>query len=190
MRPSIEEVGPGAMSREQLRVLIAGDRPILMDFIDLESQLQPNGFDVTLREVSRFRGAGTIGQYTEDRVLPELEALSFGEDGWIRLPPGAYHILYNEAIDIPPSLMALGRPRSSLGRSGVTIHTAVWDAGYRGRSTSLLAVLNPEGFRVQRNARVMQLVFFGLTIPSTTGYTGQYLNENLGETRQGPAQDR
>lgn len=182
MQSSIEEVGPGALSREQLRVLIDSDRPLVLDFIDIESQLQPNGIDLTLREISRFAGAGTIGVRAEDRVLPNLEALSFDEDGWIRLAPGAYHILYNEVVDIPPSLMALGRPRSSLGRSGVTIHTAVWDAGYRGRSTSLLAVLNPDGFRVQRNARVMQLVFFGLAATTTTGYAGRYLNENMEET--------
>ena len=59
--------------------------------------------------------------------------------------------------------MALGRPRSSLLRSGVALHTAVWDAGYRGRSQSLLTVHHPEGFRLQRDARLAQLVFFRLS---------------------------
>jgi len=178
MQSATEEPGPGALSREQLRILIEGNRPLLTDFIDLETQLQPNGFDLTLRDIFRFAGAGAIGRHSDDRVLPEVQALSFDEDGWIELAPGAYHILYNEVVDIPSSLMALGRPRSSLGRSGVTIHTAVWDAGYRGRSTSLLAVLNPDGFRVQRDARVMQLVFFGLASATASGYAGRYLNEN------------
>lgn len=179
MQSSTEEGGPGALSREQLRVLIDSDRPLLSNFVDLDSQLQPNGFDLTLREISRFGGPGTIGEHSSDRVLPDLQVLPFDDDGWIQLNPGAFHIVYNEVVDIPPALMALGRPRSSLGRSGATIHTAVWDAGYRGRSTSLLAVLNPAGFRVQRNARVMQLVFFGLAAATTTGYVGRYLNENL-----------
>lgn len=179
MQPSAQEIRPGALSREQLRASIDSDRPLLSDFIDLESQLQPNGFDLTLREIFRFSNPGTIGEHAEDRMLPDLDALPFDQDGWIVLDPGAYHIVYNEVVDIPPSLMALGRPRSSLGRSGVTIHTAVWDAGYRGRSTSLLAVLNQDGFRVQRNARVMQLVFFGLAAMTTTGYAGRYLNENV-----------
>lgn len=184
MQSSIEDFGPGALSREQLRGLIdRGDRPLLSDYVDLETQLQPNGFDVTLREVCRFTGAGTIGADAGDRTLPELESLSFDEDGWISLAPGVYHIVYNEIVDIPSSLMALGRPRSSLGRSGVTIHTSVWDAGYRGRSTSLLAVMNPDGFRVQCNARVMQLVFFGLATATATGYAGRYLNENMSDTR-------
>jgi dUTP pyrophosphatase len=75
--------------------------------------------------------------------------------------------------------MALGRPRSSLGRCGATIHTAVWDAGYRGRSTSLLVVSNPHGFAVERDARVMQLVFFSLARPASEGYAGAYQGENI-----------
>lgn len=181
MQSESQVTSAGALSREQLRNLIeTHDRPLISDFVDLETQLQPNGFDVTLRDVSRFTSAGTIGTDSEERVLPDLEALAFDDDGWISLAPGAYHVLYNEVVNIPHSLMALGRPRSSLGRSGVTIHTAVWDAGYRGRSTSLLVVLNPDGFRVRRDARVMQLVFLGLAASTTTGYAGRYLDENMG----------
>jgi dUTP pyrophosphatase len=169
----------GVLSREQLRQLIvSGDRPLLAEYIDLEGQLQPNGFDVTLREISKYIGQGTIGQKSEDRALPELVPLEFDAHGWITLEPGPYHVLYNEIVSLPESLMALGRPRSSLGRSGVTIHTAVWDAGYTGRSTSLLSVLNPEGFRVQRDARVMQLVFLEMAATTAFGYEGRYQGEN------------
>ncbi|MEJ7900492.1 MAG: deoxyuridine 5'-triphosphate nucleotidohydrolase [Thermomicrobiales bacterium] len=175
-----DELVGGVLSREQLRELIqASSRPLVSDFVDLEGQLQPNGFDVTLREVSTFLGQGRIGRESEDRSLPELVPLAFDADGWITLETGQYHILYNEIVSLPDSLMALGRPRSSLGRSGVTIHTAVWDAGYSGRSTSLLSVLNPEGFRAQRDARVMQLVFFGMAAATAAGYAGNYQGENI-----------
>jgi dUTP pyrophosphatase len=73
--------------------------------------------------------------------------------------------------------MALAMPRSSLLRCGVTVHTAVWDAGYSGRSQSLMVVYNPRGFRLQRNARIVQLVFFRLT-QETEGYQGIYQGEN------------
>ena len=177
-----EQLSPvaGVLSREQLRDLIlVPERPLVAEFVDLESQLQPNGFDVTLREVSRYAGQGQIGVSTEDRRLPELVPVEFDADGWVTLEPGPYHILYNEVVSLPESLMALGRPRSSLGRSGVTIHTAVWDAGYSGRSTSLLSVLNPSGFRVQHNARVMQLVFLGMAAATALGYRGRYQGENV-----------
>jgi dUTP pyrophosphatase len=172
---------PGVLSREQIREKVeVAERPLFSGFLDLETQLQPNGFDLTLREVSRYTGGGQIGVETADRVLPELVPLEFDDDGWLTLEPGIYHILYNEIVTLPEDLMALGRARSSLGRSGVTIHTAVWDAGYSGRSTSLLSVLNPGGFRVQRNARVMQLVFFGLAERTVEGYAGRYQGENVG----------
>jgi dUTP pyrophosphatase len=174
-----DRLSGGVLSREQLRRLIEqGESPLLKDYIDLEAQLQPNGFDVTVREVSRYAGQGQIGARSGDRQLPELLPLEWGADGWLALEPGPYHILYNEIVSLPDTLMALGRPRSSLGRSGVTIHTAVWDAGYSGRSTSLLSVLNPEGFRVQRDARAMQLVFIELAVATDSGYRGQYQGEN------------
>ncbi len=177
---------PGVLSREQLRAaIVEGQRSLVSGWLDLETQLQPNGFDLTLRDVSVHSGRGSIGRLSEDRILPELHPLDTDGRGWFDLVPGIYHIVYNEIVDIPVDLMALGRPRSSLGRSGVTIHTAVWDAGYSGRSTSLLSVLNPEGFRVQRNARVMQLVFFGMAAATLNGYQGRYQNENIG--RKGPA---
>lgn len=177
---AIPETLGGVLSRERLRALIeSGDRPLFADFLDLETQLQPNGFDMTLKDVSRYVGGGQIGVSNADRVLPELEALEFDADGWLHLAPGVYHIVYNEIVSLPETLMALGRPRSSLGRSGVTIHTSVWDAGYSGRSTSLLSVLNPEGFRVQRNARVMQLVFVSLAEATKEGYRGRYQGENI-----------
>jgi len=74
--------------------------------------------------------------------------------------------------------MALGRPRSSLLRCGVTVGTAVWDAGYEGRSQSLLVVYNPRGFRLQKNARVAQLIFMRLS-GKTEGYKGAYQGENI-----------
>jgi dUTP pyrophosphatase len=55
---------------------------------------------------------------------------------------------------------------------------AIWDAGYSGRSQSLMVVFNPAGFRVQRNARVSQLVFMELA-QKTDGYRGAYQSENI-----------
>ncbi len=169
----------GALSREQLTALITDERPLITEYIDLESQIQPNGIDLTLREISRHEGQGVMGIDKADRVLPELQPLEFDADGWVTLEPGIYHIVYNEVVDIPKNLMALGRPRSSLNRCGVTIYTAVWDAGYTGRSTSLLEVMNPAGFRVQKDARVMQLVFFGMSEATADGYRGRYQGENI-----------
>jgi len=93
--------------------------------------------------------------------------------------PGHYLVTFNEVVSLPRWLMALGRPRSSLLRMGVSLHTAVWDAGYGGRSQALLVVHNVAGFRLQRDARIAQLVFFPLSAPDDRGYDGGYQGENL-----------
>lgn len=178
MESELVHIGSGVLSREQLRELIESDAPLFTGYLDLEEQLQPNGFDLTLESVQQHAGGGTIGTSNADRVLPPLVDLPFDNGGWLTLSPGIYHITYNETVALPTNLMALGRPRSSLARSGVAIHTAVWDAGYHGRSTSLMSVLNPAGFRVAKNARVLQLVFFTLASASEQGYSGIYQHEN------------
>lgn len=169
----------GALGREALLRRIESDRPLLSRYISLEDQLQPNGFDLSLAEIGTLIGPATLGRTNRDRVLPEVKALPFDAEGWLALGPGPYQVIFNEVVDVPNDLMALGRPRSSLCRSGATVITAVWDAGYRGRSTALLVVENPSGLRLQRYARIMQLVFFTLNAPTARGYDGAYQGENL-----------
>lgn len=169
----------GVLSREELTARINDPhRPLLTRMVSPVDQVQPNGVDLTLAAVHRYVGSGRIALENSGRILPELEEV-VDDDGWFHLSRGPWHITYNEIVDLPEDLMALGRPRSSLGRSGATIHTAVWDAGYRGRSTSLLHVLNPAGFSVELNARVMQMVFVSLSAATTAGYSGAYQNENI-----------
>jgi dUTP diphosphatase len=169
----------GVLSREEIGSRIASVRPLITEWLDLDAQLQPNGFDLSLREVYEIDGRGALAESADDRVLPAVGRLAFDLDGFINLGPGPYQIVFNEVVDLPTTVMALGRPRSSLCRSGVTVHTAVWDAGYRGRSTALLNVLNPNGFRVQRNARLLQLIFLTLSTPAAEGYAGRYQGENI-----------
>jgi dUTP pyrophosphatase len=64
-------------------------------------------------------------------------------------------------------------------RCGVSIHNAVWDAGYSGRSQSLMVVYNQQGFRLYRNARIVQMVFFFLNREVAQGYQGMFQGENI-----------
>ena len=163
-----------------IEILIQASCPLIEGFLSLEDQLQPNGFDMTLREVGRLVSAGSIGAEANDRELSATEIMEFDGEGWLRLDPGPYLITFNEVVNLPLDLSALGRPRSSLLRSGVSVHTAVWDAGYCGRSQALLVVYHPGGYRLQRGARLMQLIFFRLPQPVSQGYQGRFQGENLG----------
>ena len=167
------------LGRESIAELLRQEPPLIGDFRSLDDQLQPNGFDLTLKEVSKLATPGSMGQAAEAREVSKTHPLVFDQGGWLPLPAGSYLITFNEVVALPLDLMALGRPRSSLLRSGVSIHTAVWDAGYRGRSQALLVVHNDQGYAMQRDARLMQLVFFHLTQPVSQGYQGRFHGENL-----------
>lgn len=166
------------LSRRDIRALLWKRPPLVEGYTNLEEQLQPNGFDITLRDVALIQTAGAITVENDRRVVSGLAPLVFDGLGFINLVPGVYIITYNEVVHLPDDIMALARPRSSLLRCGVNIGTAVWDAGYSGRSQSLLVVYNPMGVRLEKNARVVQLVFMRLT-GETEGYRGAYQGENI-----------
>ena len=166
------------LSRQDIHKSLLQEPPLIEGYIDLEEQVQSNGIDLTLREVALLQTSGQIVTDNNQRLVPSLAPLVFDGLGFIDLMPGAYIITYNEIVHIPNNVMALAKPRSSLLRCGVTIDTAVWDAGYSGRSQSLMVVYNPQGFRLQKNARIVQLIFFQLT-HETEGYEGDYQGENV-----------
>jgi dUTP pyrophosphatase len=166
------------LSKYDIRKLLDKNPPLIEGYLNLGEQLQPNGVDFTLRDIFSMQSAGKIAVSNKERVVSTQFKLTFGDDGFIHLPNGIYSITYNEIVNLPKNVMALATPRSSLLRCGVTVNTAVWDAGYSGRSESLLVVYNPEGFDLQKNARIVQLVFFQLT-GETEGYNGTYQGENI-----------
>ena len=171
----------GVLNRAAIAALIAGSPPLVSGYVDLGGQLQANGFDLTLRAVAEFASGapGSIGVDDGERVLPAAGELDFDGDGWVLLAPRAYLVTFNEVVSLPLNLMALCRPRSSLLRSGVALHTAVLDAGYAGRSQALLAVQHPAGWRVRRDARIAQMVFLPLAAADDVGYDGRYQGENV-----------
>ena len=166
------------LSQQDIQGLLQQEPPLIEDYINLEEQVQPNGIDLTLREVALLQSSGKIAVQNNQRMVSDLSPLAFDGLGFIDLVPGSYIVTFNEIVHMPRNVMALALPRSSLLRCGATIHTAVWDAGYSGRSQSLMVVHNPQGFRLQRDARIVQLVFFQLT-RETEGYRGVYQGENI-----------
>ena len=166
------------LSKQDIRRLLQQQPPLVESYVNLKEQVQPNGIDLTLRDVALLQSPGRITVNNAQRLVSDLAPLIFDGLDFINLMPGAYVITYNEIVHLPKNIMALARPRSSLLRCGATINTAVWDAGYSGRSQSLMVIYNPQGIRLQRNARIVQLVFLQLT-QETEGYQGIYQGENL-----------
>ena len=159
--------------------MLEGNPPLVENLFDTQQQIQPNGIDLTLKEIALLDSPGSLGPGSERRTLSSTSPLIFDGIGRIDLLPGCYLVTYNEVINLPKNIMALARPRSSLLRCGVSIHNAVWDAGYSGRSQSLMVVYNTQGFRLYMNARIVQMVFFSLSREVAQGYQGMFQGENV-----------
>lgn len=169
---------PSILSREDITHLIRQDAPIVAGLRNMDEQIQPNGVDLTVQNISLFDSPGIIGLSNSARVLSSTSPLVFSSMGYIDLLPGCYLITYNEVVNLPKTIMALAFPRSSLLRCGVSVHTAVWDAGYCGRGQSLMVIYNPHGFRVYKDTCVVQIVFLRLSSEVTEGYEGIFQKEN------------
>ena len=167
------------LSHEELVSLVNNKPPLVEHMIDPDIQIQPNGIELTLHRIELHENSGAIAFDNSERKLPRTKNLDFDSEGWLHLPKGSYKIMFNEIVNIPKNIAAIAKPRSSLLRCGATVETAVWDAGYNGRSESLLVVYNENGFKIKKNARVLQLLFFRLGKEVGEGYSGIYQNENI-----------
>lgn len=161
------------LSDMEIKKLQESSPPLIQDAPDFSMQVQSNGFDLTVKEVSSFEGNGTIDFSNHERAIPETKVLVFKND-FVFLERGAYKIKSNEIVHLPNDLVALAQSRSSLLRMGAFTAHGVWDAGFNGRSEFLLVVENPSGIKVKRNARVAQMIFVKLDEEVGKPYQGVY----------------
>ncbi len=166
------------LNREELERRIEQE-DLIEDYPHLDTQLTPNGFDLTAGEIHRYDGAGQLDFSNDERELPETTRLqpekrdSDDEYGWWELEQGVYKIVANETVRLPNDVMAFTFPRSSLLRMGATIDNAAWEAGFEGVGAFMLHVENPDGISIKENARVNQIVFVQME-ETEEGYDGRY----------------
>ena len=166
------------LNREEIKRLIC-ENNLVCGYTDLDTQLTPNGIDLTIGQIYEFCGEGALDFSNKERLLPQyrlLTPLKKSKDdafGWWRLSRGAYKIVANETVALPRDMIGIAFPRSSLLRMGMFTHTGVWDAGFQGRSEFILVVENPQGAQVKQNARVVQLMFAKIAV-TEHGYSGKY----------------
>jgi dUTP pyrophosphatase len=138
-----------------------------------ESQVQPNGVDLTLGAVFEQVEAGRIER--GDKTVGEREEVDPDGDEIYHLDPGGYVVQYAERVVIPDDHVGFLYPRSSLLRNSCMLDTAVWDAGYEGRGEGLLEVHHP--IEIAAGARIAQLVLADAAHAGT--YDGSYQGEHI-----------
>lgn len=154
------------------------ENDLITGYIDIETQLQPNGFDLTVEEIFNFHPE----PYNEidfknkliDHRLYEMMGDKYTN---ILLLEGVYKFKINETVKIPPYTCAITTQRSSVMRMGNLCNVGFWDAGYHGSGYSIIRVNNP--VRVYRDARLIQIYFMDLNDTSKLMYSGVYQGENV-----------
>lgn len=137
-----------------------------------DDQIQPNGVDISLDAVYQVADRGAIE--CNDKTIADREEID-PTDGTYELSPGSYIVTYEEEIAVPAGHIGFILPRSSLLRNGTSLHTAVWDTGYRGRGEGLLVAGAP--IDIERSARIGQFVLAGADHRGE--YDGSYQGERL-----------
>jgi dUTP pyrophosphatase len=147
-----------------------------------ESQVQPNGVDLTLGAVFEQVEPGRIER--GDKTVGEREECESDEEGIYHLEPGGYVVQYAERVVIPDDHIGFLYPRSSLLRNSCMLDTAVWDAGYEGRGEGLLEVYHP--IEIEQGARIAQLVLADAAHEGTYEgtYQGEHIDENNPQNRR------
>ena len=165
------------LNSTEIRRLIE-KKQLVSNYIDIEAQLQPSGFDLSLGDVLSYTGAGSVDFSNVERIIASTKPMQPDLEGWYYLKQGCYVIIYNEVVKVPLNVVAMARSRSTMLRNGAAIETAIWDPGYEGRSSSLLVVHNANGIKLKKGARVVQLVFFWIE-ELEKGYVGIFQGERI-----------
>ncbi len=137
-------------------------------------ELDCAGLKLTLSNVYRIGSSGMIK--INGKKLPKYIEVS-PVNNIFHLKQGAYLVKYSEYIRVPSDAIALAIQRSSLLRMGASLYTAVWDPGYEGRGSGLLAVHNEHGICIEKGAQIAQLVFIRMNKPTKKLYRGSYFRE-------------
>lgn len=130
--------------------------------IHLDTQRAEAGVDLTVDEVHRLTGPGSLdfgGSEFEaaarERLEPEL-AHPDDDYGWWRLAAGSYLIRFNEAPALEEDETGLVFPLDRLGQAGAS-HDAFLVRGRQDPLETLLRV-GEAGCRLKENCRVSRLI--------------------------------
>lgn len=127
----------------------------------LEKQIQQIGIDLTVAQIYRVDGVPEVSFFDKKLPKPHLVNLQKSNDDKLdhwHLNRGWYEVVFNEGCKIPSDLALLIRQRSTLLRSGVILHSSVFDPGYECDNIgTVIHVRNQQGIVIYPGARLAQI---------------------------------
>lgn len=156
------------LTGKEIRSLVLRKK-LVEDYVDLDTQIQPNGVDLTIRNVELLESTPGVIDFTgEKRTFPQRKALSWSRDDIVELSPGNFYLGWtNEMVNMPSNMVGILKPRTSAFTMGLAISTGVVDAGFRGHIRFGLSASVP--VKVIKNARLIHMV-----VARLSGRTKEY----------------
>ena len=132
------------------------------------------GFDLRVGEVFRIKeGDAFLGE--TERFTPDIESIArHGQEKSILLKPGEFVLVKTiEKVNLPFDIGAIFRPRTTLYRSGITLHTAAASPGYSGELIFGMFNSGKNFLRLEIGARIVHALFYR-TGENISAYRGQW----------------
>ena len=161
------------LSNTSLRAAISAKRIVIEPLG--EDAIQPSSIDLRLGEVMLGRRHfGIVDPSLGQQDDYSLGAVERSENGWVLRPGQLYLSSTREYLVVPDDLIAFLHGRSTLARSGVTVHqqAGLLDAGYQGKPTLEISVVYPTVLRPEMP--IAQVTFHRLTTAADPVYAGRY----------------
>ena len=146
----------------------------IVTFVPQENVAQ-HGVDLNLIKVQGFRGTGFIPRPVDQKTtLVEYVDIEPVDNVW-HLLPGIYNITFAQGCDIPSDTMLLIRQRSSLLRNGGTLHSSIFDAGFKTTNIGTVMVIH-HPIKIEVGARIAQIYNHNCSVVENL-YQGQFQND-------------
>ncbi len=130
--------------------------------VHLDTQRAASGLDLTVDEVARLTGPGSLDFGGSEFAPADLATLDpeladpADDYGWWELEAGTYAVRFNEAIDLEEGQVGVVHPLPRLQRAGAA-HAAFVVDGAEDPVEALLTV-GAAGCRLKENCRVSRLL--------------------------------
>ena len=158
----------------------------IVPILNLEKQLNPNGFDICLdtkfRIIRKSQSTfiDTIKPFNINEVYDKVELLVGGRQKSFVLHPGDFVLAQSfEYIKLPNFISAGLDGKSSLGRLSLSIHTTAGsiDPGFKGHVTFELYNAGGLPIKVHPLQPIARLIFY-FTEEVEKPYTGEYSHQS------------
>ncbi|NBC02963.1 MAG: hypothetical protein GVY20_04570 [Bacteroidetes bacterium] len=139
------------------------------NIIHEDTQLHKNHLDLTVTEVHRMDGAGSLdfggSEFTpsDSKIIDPEKRNANDSYGWWDLKIDTYKAVFNESFEVPENTIAVITPHSHAEKAGVIINTLYISPEDDLNDLNMHFHVPVAGCKIKENARIATLRFLDLS---------------------------